>query len=61
MEGVFEFSIWDMGNVGMFDEKGVSNVGPRQSFNSSFQMLVVTRANMPILTSNHIFLNRGRV
>jgi hypothetical protein len=49
-----------MKNVGMFHEKGVSNVGPHlfQSFNSSFQMFVVTRANMPILTSNHIFPNR---
>ncbi len=44
----------------MFHENGVSNVGPHsfQPFNSSLQMLIATRVNLPILTLNHIFSNR---
>jgi hypothetical protein len=60
MKEVSEFSTWDMEDVGVFHENGVSNVGPHsfQPFNSSLQMPIATRVNLPILTSNHIFSNR---
>jgi hypothetical protein len=60
MEEVYEFSTWDMEDVGVFHENGVSNVGPHsfQPFHSSLQMPIATRVNLPFLTSNHIFSNR---
>jgi hypothetical protein len=60
MKEVSEFSTWDMEDVGVFHENGVSNVGPHsfEPFNSSLQMPIATRVNLPILTSNHVFSNR---
>ncbi len=60
MEGVFKFSTWDMEDVGVFHEKGVSIVSLHafQPFNSPLQMPITIKVNMPILTSNHIFPNR---
>jgi hypothetical protein len=59
VEGVSNFSIWDLGD-GMLHEKGVSNVGFHsfQPFNLLLQMLVVTKAYLPILISNYIFPNK---
>jgi hypothetical protein len=60
MEEVSKFSTWDMEDVGVFHDNGVSNVGPRsfQPFNSSLQMPIATTVNLPILISNHIFSNK---
>jgi hypothetical protein len=60
MEGVFKFSTWDMEDVGVFHEKGVSIVSLHafQPFNSPLEMPITIKVNMPILTSNHIFPNR---
>jgi hypothetical protein len=60
MEEVFKFSTWDMEDVGVFHDNGVSNVGPHsfQRFNSSLQMPIATRVNLPIIISNHIFSNK---
>jgi hypothetical protein len=59
MEGVFKFSTWDMEDVGVFHEKGLSIVSLHafQPFNSPLQMPITIKVNMPILTSNHIFPN----
>jgi hypothetical protein len=48
-----------MEDVGVFHEKALSR-GPYsfQPFNLPLQMHVVTRVNLPILTSNYIFPNR---
>jgi hypothetical protein len=60
MEGIFKFSTWNMEDVGVFHEKGVSIVSldAFQPFNSPFQIPVTIKVNMPISTSNHIFPNR---
>jgi len=60
MEEVSKFSTWDMEDVGVFHDNGVSNVGPHsfQPFNSSLQMPIATRGNLPILISNHISSNK---
>jgi hypothetical protein len=60
MERVFKFSTWDMEDVGVFHEKCVLIVSLHafQPFNSSLQMPITIKVNMPILTSNHIFPNR---
>jgi hypothetical protein len=55
MEGVSKFLTLDMEDVVMFHKKSVSNLG--FSFILAFQMRVTTKANLPILTSNHIFPN----
>jgi len=60
MEEVSKFSTWDMEDVGVFHDNGVSNVSPHsfQPFNSSLQTPIATRVNLPILMSNHIFSNK---
>jgi hypothetical protein len=49
-------SVWNIENVIMLHEKGVSNVSSHsfQPFNSPFQMAITTKTNMPILILNYI-------
>jgi hypothetical protein len=50
------FSAWNIENLIMLHEKGVSNVSSHsfQPFNFPFQMAITTKANLPILISNYI-------
>ncbi len=59
----FNFLIWDMKDVKMLHEKGVSNINSHsfQSFNLSFQIFVIKRDNLFILTSNYRFFQIKKV